>query len=146
MRLKISGCNYWRCRHTCQAESFFFSLPAICTNSKISITLKAIARIAVMMIKFLKKSSPFCQTIPASIPVSGLGCEFNWSQQHRPETSPPVWRSLMFFLGARSTAATLLSWACVYLDKSRPLGKYCRSSRFVFSLGPRCHGLLGSQK
>jgi hypothetical protein len=36
------------------------------------------------------------------------------------------------------------SW--VSLDMSVPLGKYWRSSPLVFSLEPRCHGLLGSQK
>ena len=36
------------------------------------------------------------------------------------------------------------SW--VSLDMSVPLGKYWRRSPLVFSLDPRCHGLLGSQK
>ncbi len=31
-------------------------------------------------------------------------------------------------------------------DMSVPLGKYWRSSPLVFSLVPRCHGDLGSQK
>src|SRR5271163_4599405 len=31
-------------------------------------------------------------------------------------------------------------------DRSVPRGKYCRSSRLVFSFVPRCQGLCGSQK
>src|SRR5215472_19192292 len=31
-------------------------------------------------------------------------------------------------------------------DRSVPRGKYCRRSRLVFSLVPRCQGLCGSQK
>src|ERR1035438_4741360 len=31
-------------------------------------------------------------------------------------------------------------------DRSVPLGKYCLSSRLVFSFVPRCQGLCGSQK
>ena len=34
----------------------------------------------------------------------------------------------------------------VSAPRSVPFGKYWRSSRFVFSLVPRCHGLRGSQK
>jgi hypothetical protein len=37
-----------------------------------------------------------------------------------------------------SCRATLLSCACVYTDRSVPLGKYCRSRPLVFSLDPRC--------
>jgi hypothetical protein len=33
-----------------------------------------------------------------------------------------------------------------YAIKSVPLGKYCRSNPFVFSLAPCCQGLCGSQK
>ncbi len=32
------------------------------------------------------------------------------------------------------------------MDRSVPLGKYCLSSRLVFSFVPRCQGLCGSQK
>jgi hypothetical protein len=51
------------------------------------------------------------------------------------------------FLGLSfSSLATLLSFACEWIDKSVPLGKYSLSSRLVFSLDPRCQGLCGSQK
>jgi transposase len=45
-----------------------------------------------------------------------------------------------------SLRATRSSSVCVKRDRSVPLGKYCRKSRFVFSFVPRCHGLCGSQK
>src|SRR5712672_3861848 len=41
-----------------------------------------------------------------------------------------------------SWRATLLRWAYEYTDKSAPFGKYCLSRPLVFSLEPRCHGLL----
>ena len=44
-----------------------------------------------------------------------------------------------------SSAATLARWAAVCTRKSVPLGKYWRSSPFVFSFVPRCHGLARSQ-
>src|SRR6202050_2165052 len=43
-------------------------------------------------------------------------------------------------------SATLFNCDCVNPDTSLPLGKYCRSNPLVFSLLPRCQGLLGSQK
>ena len=39
--------------------------------------------------------------------TSAFGCEFNWSLQHMPEISLPVFRILTFFSGVRSTAAPL---------------------------------------
>src|SRR5450631_1942006 len=42
--------------------------------------------------------------------------------------------------------ATLFNCDCVTSDRSAPLGKYWRSNPLVFSLLPRCQGLLGSQK
>jgi len=46
-------------------------------------------------------------------------------------------------LRAEATAS-ISSREC--LERSVPLGKYWRSSPFVFSFVPRCHGLCGSQK
>src|ERR1700683_791402 len=43
-------------------------------------------------------------------------------------------------------SATLSNCDWVNPDRSAPLGKYCRSNPLVFSLVPRCQGLLGSQK
>lgn len=45
-----------------------------------------------------------------------------------------------------SFRAIRLSSCCKHCDSSIPSGMCCRSSRFVFSLLPRCHGLFGSQK
>ena len=45
-----------------------------------------------------------------------------------------------------SLRAILFRCSCECTDKSVPLGKYCRSRPLVFSLEPRCQGLLGSQK
>src|SRR5580704_19279340 len=42
--------------------------------------------------------------------------------------------------------ATSFKSRWVYPERSVSLGKYCRSSRLVFSFVPRCHGLFGSQK
>src|SRR6476646_2135712 len=54
---------------------------------------------------------------------------------------PSVFRGRPF-----NSAATALSCAWVYADKSVAFGKYCRSNPLVFSFVPRCHGLCGSQK
>src|SRR5439155_17100248 len=43
-------------------------------------------------------------------------------------------------------SATLSICDCVKPDRSALLGKYWRSNPLVFSLVPRCQGLLGSQK
>src|SRR5882762_2918628 len=43
-------------------------------------------------------------------------------------------------------SATLSNCDCVKPDRSALLGKYWRSNPLVFSLVPRCQGLLGSQK
>src|ERR1019366_7419499 len=45
-----------------------------------------------------------------------------------------------------SSWATVSSCPSVKAERSVPLGKYWRRSPLVFSLVPRCHGLLGSQK
>jgi len=51
------------------------------------------------------------------------------------------------FLGrAFNCLATALSLACECTDRSVPFGKYCLSRPLVFSLDPRCQGLLESQK
>src|SRR5215471_1449441 len=60
--------------------------------------------------------------------------------------SAGVWKRKVLRGRSLSCRATLLSCACVYTDRSVPLGKYCRSRPLVFSLDPRCHGLCGSQK
>jgi hypothetical protein len=49
---------------------------------------------------------------------------------------PSDWPGLPF-----TRRATRSSCAWVKADRSVPLGKYCRSSLFVFSFVPRCHGL-----
>ena len=54
---------------------------------------------------------------------------------------PSVFRGLLL-----SAAATASSSRSLYLLRSVPFGKYWRSKPFVFSLVPRCQGLLGSQK
>jgi hypothetical protein len=56
-------------------------------------------------------------------------------------SKPKVLRGRSF---NRLATAFSLAWECT--DKSVPLGKYCLSKPFVFSLEPRCHGLRGSQK
>lgn len=48
-------------------------------------------------------------------------------------------------LSLSSAATQSRSWA-LWMLKSVPLGKYWRSSPFVFSLMPRCQGECGSQK
>ena len=45
-----------------------------------------------------------------------------------------------------SSAATQSRSSSERFDRSLPLGKYCRSSPWVFSLTPRCRGECGSQK
>ena len=45
--------------------------------------------------------------MPGTTAMSALGCEFNWSLQHRHGISLLVLRILMFFLGVRSTTAPL---------------------------------------
>src|SRR5215208_344905 len=47
---------------------------------------------------------------------------------------------------ALSAAATAARSSAPCALRSVPFGKYCRSSPFVFSFVPRCHGLCGSQK
>ena len=65
---------------------------------------------------------------------------------HRSSASAGVLQSSVFRGLALSAAATAaISWA-LWMLRSVPFGKYCRSSPLVFSLVPRCHGLCGSQK
>ena len=45
-----------------------------------------------------------------------------------------------------NSAAIVLSFACVCVDKSLPFGRYCRTRPLLFSFVARCHGLRGSQK
>jgi len=80
-----------------------------------------------------------------SLPLSHGG--FNWSLQHLAAVlSAGVSYPKVFLRRWFSFRATLFNSACEYTDRSAPLGKYWRSSRFVFSFVPRCHGLRGSQK
>lgn len=45
-----------------------------------------------------------------------------------------------------SSSQTLSSWSWLHTFKSVPIGKYCGSSPFVFSLVPRCQSECGSAK
>lgn len=60
--------------------------------------------------------------------------------------SAGVWKSRVFLGRSFNCLATAFSLACEWLERSIPLGKYCLSKPFVFSLVPRCQGLCGSQK
>ena len=44
------------------------------------------------------------------------------------------------------SAATSASRSALWMERSVPFGKYCRSSPFIFSLEPRSHGEWAWQK
>ncbi len=65
---------------------------------------------------------------------------------HSANFSSGEWSFNVSLCRSLSSRATESGLARLCIDRSVPLGKYCRSSRLVFSLVPRCRGLWGSQK
>src|SRR3954470_5723380 len=60
--------------------------------------------------------------------------------------SAGVFQPSVFLGRALRAAATADISSALWMLRSVPFGKYCRSNPFVFSLVPRCQGLCGSQK
>ncbi len=67
-------------------------------------------------------------------------------RSHWSSASAGVFQSSVFRGLALRAAATAAISSALWMLRSVPFGKYCRSSPLVFSLVPRCHGLCGSQK
>src|SRR6266853_1583846 len=60
--------------------------------------------------------------------------------------SAGVFQPSVFLGRALRAAATADMSSALWILRSEPFGKYCRSNPLVFSFVPRCQGLLGSQK
>ncbi|GAC1679665.1 MAG: hypothetical protein NVS9B2_30670 [Steroidobacteraceae bacterium] len=60
--------------------------------------------------------------------------------------SAGVFQPSVFLGRALRVAATADMSSALWMLRSVPFGKYCRSNPLVFSLVPRCQGLCGSQK
>ena len=63
-----------------------------------------------------------------------------------PISSIGFWNPSRLRGGLLSSAATQSRSSAVWMSRSVPLGKYCRSRPLVFSFVARCHGEWGSQK
>ncbi|MGY4368939.1 putative transposase [Bradyrhizobium sp. LB1.3] len=66
--------------------------------------------------------------------------------EDRQAPPPAVFQPSVFRGRALRAAATADISSALWMLRSVPFGKYCRSNPLVFSLVPRCHGLCGSQK